>query len=258
MAIGFENFDVMLGRPIRLDLASVWAKLGSRRGGYCFEHNALFGAMVERLGLPNRPLLARVWLGLAGPHSPDAATAPPLVHTLRLVRIADETWLADAGFGGSYVPPMPLVAGAQAETADGARHRLVRREPAADGSHPDGLGEWLIERIGPASATDGRTVTSDDWAPQYSFALTAVAPLDLELGNWWASTRPETRFTQACRASIVLPDGFASLNGTRLSRHAGGAAEASDLTRAEDWREALADLFRVELSLDEVARLNLF
>ncbi|WP_298195881.1 arylamine N-acetyltransferase [Novosphingobium sp.] len=258
MAIGFENFDVMLGRAIRLDLASVWAKLGARRGGYCFEHNALFGAMVEHLGLPNRPLLARVWLGLGGPDSPDAALAPPLVHTLRLVRIGDETWLADAGFGGSYVPPLPLVDGARAETPDGARHRLVRREAAGDGSPPDGLGDWLIERIGPATATDGRTVTSDAWAPQYSFALTAVAPLDLELGNWWASTRPETRFTQACRASIVLPDGFASLNGTRLSRHVGGTGEVIDLTNAEDWRAALADLFQVELSRDEVARLDLF
>ena len=250
MAIGFENFDVMLGRPIRLDLASVWAKLGSRRGGYCFEHNALFGAMLGELGLPNRPLLARVWLGLGDPA--DLASAPPRTHTLRLVRVGHDTWLADAGFGGSYVPPLPLVDGACAETADGARHRLVRRA-AAD----DPLGEWLIERLGPASATDGRTVGSEGWAAQYSFGLAQVAPLDLELGSWWASTRPDTRFTVACRASIVLADGFAALNGARLSVHAGGRSDVTELTCADQLRTTLAELFRIELSADEVARLPL-
>lgn len=251
MAIGFENFDVLLGRPIVLDLAAIWAKLGGARGGYCFEHNALFGAMLDELGLPNRPLLARVWLGLDGPG--DLAAAPARTHTLRLVQVGTEPWLADAGFGGSYVPPLPLVDGAEATTPDGARHRLVRRA-APD----DPLGEWLIERMGPAGATDGRTMGSDGWAAQYSFGLAAVAPIDLELGSWWASSRPDTRFTLACRASIVLPDGFAALNGTRLSVHAAGRSEARDLTRAEDFRAVLADLFRIALSPDEVARLRLF
>ena len=40
--IPFENLDILLGRPIRLDLESITAKLiDARRGGYCFEQNAL-------------------------------------------------------------------------------------------------------------------------------------------------------------------------------------------------------------------------
>lgn len=251
MAIGFENLDVMLGRPIRLGLPAIWAKLGGARGGYCFEHNALFGAMMEGLAMANRPLLARVWLGLDDTGDPQ--TAPPRTHTLRLVDLGGAPWIADAGFGGSYVPPLPLDHGAEAVTPDGARHRLTRH-----GRPGDIGGEWLVERLGPAGATDGRTVTSDAWAPQYSFDLTHVAPHDLELGNWWASTRPETRFTIACRTSIVLPDGFAAINGTRLSRHAAGRGEVIELTRAEDWRKTLADIFRIELSAAEVERLGLF
>ncbi|WP_020467243.1 arylamine N-acetyltransferase [Singulisphaera acidiphila] len=50
--IPFENLDIHLGRPIRLDLASLQAKLvGNRRGGYCFEQNALFAAVLEQLRL---------------------------------------------------------------------------------------------------------------------------------------------------------------------------------------------------------------
>lgn len=255
LAIGFENFDVMLGRPIALELAAVWAKLGGPRGGYCFEHNALFGAALAALGLDNRPLLARVWLGLEGPA--DAALAPPRTHTLRLVTIDGAPWLGDAGFGGSYVPPLPLADGAEAVTPDGAQHRLTRRP------HPAGVpdaagGEWLLERLGPAAATDGRAARSDAWMPQYSFDLAEVAAVDLELSNWWTSTRPGTRFTSACLASAVLEDGFAALQNRRLTVHAGGATTVTELASAPEWRAALADLFHIVLSVDEVDRLGLF
>ena len=63
VCIPFENFDVLLGRPIRLDLGPLQQKLVmNRRGGYCFEQTTLFAAVLERLGF--RPLLhsARVIL----------------------------------------------------------------------------------------------------------------------------------------------------------------------------------------------------
>src|SRR5471030_1316332 len=62
--IPFENLDIHLGRGIRLDLESVQAKLvRGRRGGYCFEHNALFAAALEEIGFPVTRLSARVRSG---------------------------------------------------------------------------------------------------------------------------------------------------------------------------------------------------
>jgi N-hydroxyarylamine O-acetyltransferase len=59
--IAFENFDVLLGRPIRLDLASLQDKLvRRRRGGYCFEQVTLFAAVLERLGFAPVRHTARV------------------------------------------------------------------------------------------------------------------------------------------------------------------------------------------------------
>ena len=41
-SIPFESFDVLLGRPIRLDPEALQAKIvANRRGGYCFEHGSL-------------------------------------------------------------------------------------------------------------------------------------------------------------------------------------------------------------------------
>lgn len=253
LSIGFENLDVMLGRPILIDTASVWAKLvdGPARGGYCFEHNPLFGAMLTALGFEHRPLLGRVWLGMDWPGIAEAM--PPLTHTFRLVTIDGASWIADAGFGGAYVPPMPLTNGAEVTTPDGARHRLRR-----SGAPGEAKGAWLLERAGRASATDGRAHDVSAFQPQYSFGLSEVAPIDLELANHWTSTRPATRFTSVCLASIVLEDGFASLNGRRLSMHAGGRGDVMEIGNARDWRSVLADLFHIELSVEEVEGLEVF
>src|SRR5712671_5691298 len=62
--IPFENFDILLGRGIRIDLESVQAKLvRGGRGGYCFEHNALFAAALEAIGFAVTRLSARVRAG---------------------------------------------------------------------------------------------------------------------------------------------------------------------------------------------------
>lgn len=63
-SIPFENIDPFLGRAPKLDVASLQAKMvASRRGGYCFEHNALLRAGLIALGFDVTSLVARVVLG---------------------------------------------------------------------------------------------------------------------------------------------------------------------------------------------------
>jgi N-hydroxyarylamine O-acetyltransferase len=69
--IPFENLDIVLGRTIELDLDSVQDKLvGRRRGGYCFKHNLLFAAVLERVGYAVTRLAARVQYTATHPGSP--------------------------------------------------------------------------------------------------------------------------------------------------------------------------------------------
>lgn len=247
-AIPFENLDVMLGRPISLEREAIGAKLvQARRGGYCFEHNLLLGRMLAGLGFAGRLLLARVLLG----NPPDL---PPRTHCLVLVNILGADWIADAGFGASYAPPMPLVDGASAQTDDGAEHRL--RRIGADGTLP---GSWLLERRGPRLATDGRAASDGEWEAQYAFDLTPVAMADLALGNHWTSTHPEARFTNVTVISRCLPDGFVGLTDRRFRLwRASGAAQEREVTEPEEYRALLAEHFGVELLLAEVASLGLF
>lgn len=248
LAIGFENLDIPLGRGIRIDSAAVFAKLVTQgRGGYCFEQNRLYADALAALGLASRPLLARVRLGV-----PESVN-PPRTHVCLLAEVGGRPFLADAGFGGSNVPPLPLEDGAEAPTADGATHRLRRiGEPGA------ASGEWLLERSGPAEATDGRGPAAGEWQPQYTFALDEVAPDDLEQANHWTATRPGTRFTTLHIASIPLPAGFAALTDRELTVHRAKGTERRTIADPADYARTLRGVFRIAFSEEEAAALRLF
>jgi hypothetical protein len=94
-AIPFENFDPLLRRPVKLDLASVQAKLvDGRRGGYCFEQNVLLKAALEAIGFNVTGLAGRVrWM------SPPNSPLGPKTHVLLKVDLPDGAYVADVGFG---------------------------------------------------------------------------------------------------------------------------------------------------------------
>ena len=240
LAIPFEDLDVVLGRGIAIDGASVFAKLvTARRGGYCFEHNRLFLDALAELGFIARPLLARVWY---------AATdvPPPQTHTFALVTIDGQDWIADTGFGGSYTPVLPLADGAEATAPDGARFRLDATEQG-----------WLLLRDGDPMTTDGRGETGG-FQPQYSFTLAEVFDADLAMSNHWTSTAPASRFTHTPIASIVLPNGFASLVGRNYRRRSGTDTTAGEITDPRVYRIRMSLLFGIDLSVEDVAALGLF
>ena len=61
LSIPFENFDICLGRSIKLDAQSLQDKLvQQQRGGYCFEVNGLLLLALQALGYEARALLCRV------------------------------------------------------------------------------------------------------------------------------------------------------------------------------------------------------
>ena len=230
LAVTFENLDIKLGRGIALAPERLFEKLVTgRRGGYCFEQNALFLRILDAIGFEARPLLARVWL--------NAEATPARTHTLNLVRLDGADLIVDVGFGGSFVPPMKLAAGAEAETADGARHRLI-----ADEEHG-----WMLERDG-----------GEGWARQYSFTLDRVWPADLEMANHFTATRPDTRFTTLRIASAATADGYVSLIDRALTTSRMGQSEVREIGDVETYRHVLADTFGLALSADEVEALGLF
>src|SRR5215208_6825945 len=100
-AVPFENLDIHAGRPIRLDRSAFFRKIvGERRGGFCYELNGLFGALLEALGFEVTLLSARVAREGGG-------FGPEFDHLVLLVS-AGGRWIADVGFGRSFEEPLSL------------------------------------------------------------------------------------------------------------------------------------------------------
>jgi N-hydroxyarylamine O-acetyltransferase len=238
LAIPFENLDIRLGRGVRIDSDSVFAKLvAAKRGGYCFEQNRLFADALAAMGFTARPLLARVLLGAIG--------TPGLTHMLLLVRVDGQDWIADAGFGGSYSPPMPLVDGAEGTAPDGALFCLIEDDRG-----------WVLIRDGAAGATDGRGGAGP--VEQYCFRLTEIVQADLDMSNHWTATAPGTRFVDMAIVSIALPTGYAAMNDRKYGPPASGEDIMPQIDDPRVYRSRLNIIFGIDLSVDEIAQLGLF
>lgn len=190
-AIPFENLDPLLGAAPALNLEALQAKLvRGGRGGYCYEHNGLFRAVLEALGFTVTGLAARVLWGrdLDGPQRPRS-------HMALLVDLPQGPYLADVGFGG-LVMTAPLAFEDGPQETPHERVRLLHSPQ----------GEWDLQ-----AELDGR------WRPLYRFDFTPHAPVDYEPLNWFAATRPDSMFVTGLMAARAEPGRRLALSGDRLT-----------------------------------------
>jgi N-hydroxyarylamine O-acetyltransferase len=213
-AIPFENLDILLGREIVLDTASLEAKLvRARRGGYCFEQNTLFQAALEALGYEVTAFAARVRTG--------TTSIRPRTHMLLRVSLPEGTFLADVGFGGDGpVHPIPLAEGSEAWLG-GVGHRL-RRE-----------GELRI--------LEGNT--AGEWSDLYAFTLEPQYPVDFEMANHFTSTYPRSAFVLNLVVQRSWPERRALLRNRELVVREDGTTETTTVRDPEHLLEVLATVF---------------
>ncbi|MCI3181195.1 N-hydroxyarylamine O-acetyltransferase [Caulobacter sp. CCUG 60055] len=218
-AIAFENLDPLFGAPPSLDLDDIAAKLvDRRRGGYCFEQNALFRAALDALGFRTTGLLARVVWGAA-----EDAPTPPLTHMLLRLDIDGEPWMADVGFGGQTpTAALRLVAGLEQATP----HGLYRLNETEDGFR-------LELRLEP-----GR------WAGLYRFTLEPRARADYEVSNWYSATHPSARFvSHLVAARTEGPLRHTLLNDQVSLRRPDGTVETRPIAGPRELAEVLDRVF---------------
>lgn len=215
-AIPFENLDPFLGRPVLLDAVALQSKLvQARRGGYCFEQNALFRLALEALGFPVTPLIARV-VWRAPPGRPLGARS----HMLLKVGVGATAYIADVGFGGQLSSaPLKLTPGLEQATAE------------------------AVMRIGAEGETHTvETRLPSGWESLYRFTLEPAELSDYEVSNWFTSTHPNFFMTTNLLAERLTPRVRASLFNRRLTRrYPDGRADVIELTTAEDLARALIE-----------------
>src|SRR5215211_4589245 len=112
MSVPFENLSIHAGEPIVLEEDALFTKIvEEKRGGFCYECNGLFAALLRSLGF-------EVAMLAAGVGKPGGGFGPIFDHMTLMVTLADR-WLADVGFGESFLEPLLL--DSRAEQVQGTR-----------------------------------------------------------------------------------------------------------------------------------------
>lgn len=219
--VPFENLDVLLGRRIDLDLGAIEHKLvHARRGGYCFEQNTFFCALLSQLGFTAELLSARV--RYQRPRSPT----PPRTHVFLRVTIEGVAYLADVGVG-AISPTCALRLDTEDEQPTPHEVRRIVRE-----------GGLFVHQVR----------FGDAFHDVCEFTGEEMPAIDREVGNWFTSTHPDSVFKQRLMVARALPAGrrVTLLNHELTLRDATGASETQRL----DTQPALLSALKQHFDLD--------
>ncbi len=228
--IPYENVEVFCHQPVKLDRESLVKKLLlRRRGGYCFEQNGLFLMVLTELGFKCRANLARVHRNRPEPGG--------RTHQVNLVELEGQTWLCDVGFGGSgFRQPLRLQTGVENEQL-GERYRLEEREVH---------GFYLLRQSG------------DTWQPLYTFNIEQPLPVDIEIGNFYASNCPDYVFRKTIMGTRMTAKGRVTLldHTFKCFDLAKDTVETAVVTDVASYIVHLREQLGVDLNATEQARLG--
>jgi N-hydroxyarylamine O-acetyltransferase len=219
LTVPFENLSIHAREPIVLDDEALFQKIVSRgRGGFCYELNGLFAALLRDLGFEVVMLSAQV-------ANADGQFSPDFDHMALMVTI-DEPWLVDVGFGDSFVEPLliherdPQVQGDRAYRVDVDSERLV-----------------LMQR--------NHLDTSEGWQPQYRFKLKPYQYSDYAEMCEYHQTSPLSHFTKARICSRLTPEGRITLSEMRFITTEGAARLESPVATQEEYADLLREHFGI-------------
>ena len=217
LAVPFENLDIHLRRPISVELDHAVTKIvGAHRGGFCYECNGLFAAMLTALGFRVVMLSARMAL--------DGRLSPAFDHMVLQVDL-EAPYIVDVGNGESCRVPLRLD-GANEGTAEGKSYRVDRR----------GDGFALMFR----EATGG-------WRPRFVFDSTPHQRHEFAEMCRYHQTSPKSMFTQKRLATLATRDGRITLVDRRFTRTARGQQDERELASETEYRRCLREQFGITL-----------
>ena len=224
-SIPFENLDIPLRRGVSLADEAIEQKLvHDRRGGYCFEQNSLLMRVLGELGFEVTPLSARVR------QKAPRDFIPARTHMFLRVTINEIPWMADIGIGG-LTPTGPI----RLDTLDAAQET------------PHDVRRIIREDRVPFPRYFHQALLGEEWADVTEFTLEEMPVIDRELGNWWTSTSPVSKFHQNHFAALARPDGTRiSVNNREFTHRRGSTileqfqmANGDELLRVLDERFGL-------------------
>lgn len=225
LTVPFENLSIHSAEPIILDDDALFEKIVvRRRGGFCYELNGLFAALLRELGF-------KVAMLSAGVATAPGTFGPDFDHMTLLVTIQEPglptRWLADVGFGDSF--RQPLLLDSREEQAQGIRtYKIAEHEPHL----------IMMQRH------DG-----EEWKAQYRFTLQPYNYADYAEICRYHQTSPQSHFTRARVCTRATPEGRVTLSEMRLIKTTDGKERTERLLTSDDeYASVLKEQFGVVIN----------
>lgn len=219
-SVPFENLSVQNKQPIFLQEDFLFHKIVTRkRGGFCYELNTLFAALLRRLGFRVEMLSAGVWY-------PEKEKYGPEFDHMTLLVTLETPFLADVGYGYSFLEPLRL---------DKAGPQEQERGVFCIENEKDSL---VMKRY---SSRDSR------WKPQYRFTLMPRRLSDYEEMCRYHQTSPDSPFTRKLFCTLAAPQGQVTLNNMSLiTRSLDGRREERHLANRDELSRILKEHFGIK------------
>lgn len=222
--VPFENLDISLRKPIALFRDRLFRKIVTNgRGGFCYELNGLFSELLKILGFDVTLVSARVTLNAKN-------TPPEFDHLALVVTLENEgtqqQWLADVGFGDSFMEPLRLEDGKE-NVQRGCVYQLREVRP----------GEWSARQ---------RNVDDESWVGMYDFSMVPRRVADFSAMCRYHQSSPDSGFTKGRLCSIATEDGRKTLSEGQLIINRNGDRMERPV-EPQRWYEMLQQEFGITL-----------
>jgi len=182
--VPFENLDIISGQRGVLGTEAVLDKIVVRqRGGFCYELNEAFRALLVHLGYSVRRIEARVWL------EQQQKFGAPFDHLALIVSLPEGEFLTDVGFGDNNRTPLRFPEDSLTDISG-----TYSLEQASDEM-------WLLLRSG---------------HPLYEMTLKEQPLSAFEPMYRYHQTSPESAFAQGLICTKATPLGRVTLSRDRL------------------------------------------
>ncbi|MFD9287783.1 arylamine N-acetyltransferase [Streptomyces sp. NPDC060030] len=218
MTVPFENLSIHLGQEIVLEDDKLIDKIVTgRRGGFCYELNGAFAALLRELGFRVVLLQARVF-------GDGGRLGIPYDHVALRVETDDGTgpWLADVGFGDHALRPLEL-------------------EVRSEQDDPSGTFRFR-------EAPQGDLDLLRDGSRQFRLDLRPRGLAEFRGGAWFHRTSPESHFTRSLICSRCTDDGRVTLRGRTLITTVRGERHETELRDDAEVLAAYRDHFGMALT----------
>jgi N-hydroxyarylamine O-acetyltransferase len=216
--VPFENLDIHYGRPIILDNGRFFEKIVLRkRGGFCYELNGLFHALLIQLGFNAKIISARV-------HTTDNNYSPEYDHLAVVVTLNGRKYLCDVGFGEFAFMPLEIKPGKIQED---------RRGNFVIDDYEEGY--YRVSKI------EGSAVL-----PEYIFTLAEKSLHEFEAMCYYHQSSPASHFKQQKLITKPTENGRITLTGSYLKITEGGQLQKEEMLDEAGFKGCLSLYFDID------------